>query len=78
LKTFPADTDPIAERTPVRLHDVEKPLGRVNDDRARSLAGAVKNDLAPKLQRQFFIGRSGNHAGLVADRHIFALRKSGR
>src|SRR5262249_47699158 len=50
----------------------------MNDDRAGSLGGAVKNDLAPKLQRQLFIGGIGNVAGLVADRHVLALRKSMR
>jgi hypothetical protein len=50
----------------------------MNDDRAGSLGGAVKNDLAPKLQRQLFIGGIGNVARLVADRHVLALRKSMR
>src|SRR5262245_64635956 len=78
LKAVATDADTVADGTPVRLHDIEKPFGRMNDDRAGSLGGAVKNDLAPKLQRQLFIGGIGNVAGLVADRHVLALRKSVR
>jgi hypothetical protein len=78
LKAVATDADTVADGTPVRLHDVEKPLGRMNDDRAGSLGGAVKNGLAPKLQRQLFIGSIGNVAWLVADRHVLALCKSVR
>ena len=78
MKAFAADADPVAQRTPARLDYVEKPLGRLNNDRAGSLIGAVKNDLAPKLRRQLFIGGIGNDAWLIADRHVHALRKSVR
>ena len=74
MKTVATDPDPVAERTPVRLHHVEKPLRGMNNDRAGSLGGAIKDDLAPKLQRQLFIGSIGNEARLVTD--IFALRRS--
>jgi len=78
LKTFTADADPVADGTPVRLHDVEKPLGGLNNDRPGSLGGAVKNDLAPKLRRQLLVGGIGNDARFIADRHVHALRESVR
>ena len=78
MKTFTADADPVAQRTSARLDYVEKPLGRLNNDRAGSLIGAVKNDLAPKLRRQLFVGGIRNDARFIADRHVHALRKSMR
>src|SRR5262249_56183062 len=60
LKAFAADADPVAQRTPARLNYVEKSLGRLNNDRAGSLIGAIKNDLAPKLRRQLVIVGLGN------------------
>ena len=75
LKTLATDADAVADRTPARLHHIEKSLGGLNDYRAGRLGGAVQNDLAAKLQRQLLIGGVGNDAWFVADRHIHALRQ---
>src|SRR5262249_29370104 len=74
LKSDAADADAVADGAAIGLHDVEKPLGGVDDDRARSLAGAIKDDLTPTLRRQALLGCRGNVAGLVDDRHVGALR----
>src|SRR5262249_22667591 len=70
LKAVPAHSYPIAYRSVVSLNEVEVSIGRIDNDGAGGLVGAIEYDLPLIGRRQLLLARIRHKPRLIVDRNL--------